>query len=154
MLRELRAYWKYYVFQSFFAVVTLFIVLLALRMEHPVKIASIGSSAFIVFAMPNSITAKPRNVIGGHVVGLICGSLCALIPSTTLYHSALVYSLAVGLSIFIMVVIDMEHPPASGTALGFAITGFSDEATIAVMASTVVLALIHRIFRISLKDLT
>lgn len=154
MIKELRLFWKHYVFQSLFATLTLFIVLLLLQLEHPVKIASIGSSAFIVFAMPRSITANPRNVIGGHLSGLICGSLCALIPHTDTLYAALVYSLAVGLSIFTMVVVDTEHPPASGTALGFAITGFSMEAAIAVMASSVALSLVHRFFRMRLKDLT
>jgi len=154
MLGELRLFWKHYVFQSLFATLTLFVVLLSLQLEHPVKIASIGSSAFIVFAMPRSITAKPRNVIGGHVVGLVCGSLCAMIPHATLFHSAVVYSLAVGLSIFIMVVIDTEHPPASGTALGFAITGFSIEAAAAVIICAVLLSFVRRFFRDYLKDLT
>ena len=104
--------------------------------------------------MPKSITAKTRNVVGGHVVGLICGTLCALIPHPSLLLSAIVYSLAVGLSILIMVITDTEHPPASGTALGVAIKGFSPNVTIAVMASVTVLSLIHRLFGRHLRDLT
>lgn len=154
MVEELRLFWKNYVFQSVFAVFAIFIVLLFLRLEHAAIIAPIGSTAFIVFAMPRSVTAKPRNVIGGHSVGLICGSLCALIPASSSLHSTIVYALAIGLSILLMVITDTGHPPASGTALGVAVRGFSLDITIAVMTSAIILSLIHHLFKRHLKDLT
>ena len=79
-LKELRLYWKNYVFQSLFATLVIFAVLLGLRFQEVVIIASIGSTAFIVFAMPNSVAAKPVNIIGGQLVGFACGYLCGLIP--------------------------------------------------------------------------
>ncbi|MCK4256753.1 HPP family protein [candidate division WOR-3 bacterium] len=154
IVKELRLYWKNYVFQSLFATLAIFIVLLTLSLQEAVIIASIGATTFIVFAMPKSITAKPRNVIGGHLVGLISGSLCALIPHPLFLHSIMVYSLAVGFSIFIMVITDTEHPPASGTALGVAIHGFSLGVTIAVIIRVVILSLIHHLFKRYLRDLT
>ena len=54
--------------------------MLVLTMEHVVIIASIGATAFIVFLMPGNVTASPRRVIGGHVIGLISGYLVTLIP--------------------------------------------------------------------------
>ena len=153
MTKELRS-WKNYIFQSLLATMTTFIVLLLLSMEQAVIIASIGATAFIVFAMPTSITARPRNVIGGHLIGLLCGSICALIPQPSFLHSGIAYSLAVGLSFFMMVIADAEHPPASGTALGVAITGFSWNATIAVITSAVVLSLVHHSLRPFLRDIT
>jgi len=154
MIKEFRTFWKNYVFQSLFATLAIFIVLLFLSLQHAVIIASIGATTFIVFAMPKNITAQPRNVVGGHLVGLTCGSLCALIPHQTFLHSILIYSLAVGLSIFIMVVTDTEHPPASGTALGVAMRGFSPDVIIAVVTSVTVLALIHHLLKRYLRDLT
>jgi CBS-domain-containing membrane protein len=154
MVEELSSYWKNYVFQSLLAALTTFVVLLFLSLQEAVIVASIGATAFIVFAMPNSITARPRNVIGGHLVGLLCGTLFALIPHSSFLYSAVAYSLSVGLSIFIMVVIDTEHPPASGTALGVAITGFSTAVVLAVMTSAVVLSLVRHSFRRHLRDLT
>ena len=153
MTEELRLFWKNYIFQSFLATLTIFVVLLFLSIEHAVIIASIGATAFIVFAMPKSITAKPRNVIGGHLVGFLSGCLCALIPHSSFLYSILLYSLAVGLSIFIMVVTDTEHPPASGTALGFAITGFDLNAAIALITSAIMLSLAHHFFKPYLRDL-
>lgn len=154
MAKELRLYWKNYVFQSLFATFATFVVLLFLSLQQAVIIASIGATSFIVFTMPKNISAKPRNVIGGHSVGLISGSLCALIPHPSFLHSIIVYSLAVGLSIFVMVITDTEHPPASGTALGVAIKGFSLNVTIAVIASAIMLSLIHHFFKRYLKDLS
>jgi len=152
--REFRRLWKNYLYQSLLATVVVFIVLLLLTAEHAVVIASIGATAFIVFTMPRNITAEPRRVIGGHLIGLFSGSLCALIPQPSIFPSIIAYSLAVGISIFLMVALDAEHPPAGGTALGIAITGFSPNVAIAVLTSSVVLSLAHHFFKSFLKDLT
>lgn len=154
MLAEFRRYWKNYVSQCLLATCVVFIVLLALSLRNAVIIASIGATAFIIFAMPGMVTANPRNVIGGHTTGLIIGSLCFLIPHSTVFYTALSCSLAVGLAIFIMVVIDTEHPPAAATALGFAMSGFSLKTAMALVLSIVVLSLVHYFFRPLLKDLT
>jgi len=84
MVNELGWFWRNYVFQRLFATFAIFIVLLYLGLQEAVIIASIGASAFIVFAMPKNIIAKTRNVVGGHIVGLVSGALCALIPHPTL----------------------------------------------------------------------
>ena len=153
MIGKFRSLWKNYIFQSFLAALTIFLVLLFLTIEHAVVIAAIGATAFIVFAMPRNVTANSRNIIGGHLVGLFSGSLCALIPQPSFLCSIMAYSLAVGLSIFIMVIIDTEHPPAAATALGVAITGFSLSASIAVITSVIVLSLAHHFLKPFLRDL-
>ena len=66
----------------------------------------------------------------------------------------MVYSLAVGATIFTMVVTDTEHPPAAGTALGIAMTGISLDVFIAVSISIILLSLIHRFLKSHMKDLT
>ena len=154
MDEEFTSHWKSYVFQSLLATLAIFVALLLFSMQHPVIIASVGATTFIVFAMPKSVTAKPRNVVGGHLVGLFCGFLCTLIPQFSFSHPAVAYSLAVGLSIFVMVVTDTEHPPASGTALGVAVEGYSMSLMIAVITSVIVLSLAHRFLKPLLRDLT
>lgn len=158
-IRKFREHWKNYVFQSILATLVVFLILLSLRLQkHAVIIASLGATTFIVFAMPNQITARPRNIIGGYTVGFLCGFVCSLLPiadvmSESLGHS-LLYAVAVGLSIFIMVVSDTEHPPASGVALGVAINGFSLDVTISIVISVAVLTVTHHFFRNYLRDLT
>jgi CBS-domain-containing membrane protein len=146
--------WLNYIYQSLLATVVIFIILLLLNMEHAVVIASIGATAFIVFTMPRNVTAAPRRVIGGHIVGFICGSAFAFIPHPTALTAIIIYSLAVGTTVFLMVSLDVEHPPAGGTALGVAITGFSVSVMVAVLTSSIVLSLAHRFFKKYLKDLT
>jgi CBS-domain-containing membrane protein len=148
--REFRQHWKNYVMQSILATIAVFIVLYFLNLRHAVIIASIGATAFIIFAMPESITAQPRNVIGGQLVGLFFGFIFSLFPQ---YH-IIMYALAVGASIFTMVVIDTEHPPAAGTALGVAITGITWEVFVAVTASIILLSIIHVLAKPYIRDLT
>lgn len=150
---KFRANWKHYTFQSLLATLVLFIILIVLKLQNAVITASIGATAFIIFAMPDNITAGPRNVIGGHALGLFFGAACALIPHSLWVHSALVYSLAVGLSILAMVVLDMEHPPAAGTALGMAITGATWPVSGALIFSVISLSVIHKLFLGRLKNL-
>ncbi|OGO23378.1 MAG: hypothetical protein A2144_01035 [Chloroflexi bacterium RBG_16_50_9] len=151
--REFRALWKNYAYQSFMATLVIFLVFWLLSAEEAVIVASIGSTAFIVFTMPTSLTAKSRRVIGGHITGLLCGILGAFILSQWVIPMILVYSVTVGLSIFLMVALDFEHPPASGTALGVAISGFSFKILIAILTSAAILSLAHHYMKKYLKDL-
>jgi len=160
MVAELRLHWKNYVFQSALATLALLLALWVLKLEGGafsvrgvVIVASLGATGFIVFAMPNSPTARPRNVVAGHVVGLICGVLCNLLTAPGSPYVIIAYAVAVGISIFVMVVIDAEHPPASGTALGVAIAGASWATAIAVVTGAVLLALAHCALRRWLRDL-
>ena len=123
MIDEFRLHWKNYVFQSLFATVAVFVVLYFLTLQNAVIIASIGATAFIVFAMPKALTANARNVIGGHVVGLFWGFVFSLVPHATMIGSIVCYSAG-------RRSLHLHHgghghgaPPASGTALGVAITG-------------------------------
>jgi CBS-domain-containing membrane protein len=150
---KFKSNWKSYVIQSSFAALSVFIIILILKMEHAVVIASIGATAFIVFAMPNNITAKPKKIIGGHLVGLITGSFFAIFTNDYLILTALIYSAAVGVAFLIMVITDTEHPPAAGTALGLSITGYSIDAVVAVLTSVIILSIIQFFAKSKLKDL-
>jgi CBS-domain-containing membrane protein len=145
--------WKHYFYQSFLATAVVFFVLLLLTMENVVVIASIGATAFIVFTMPKNITARPRRIIGGHFTGLVSGSLCYLIPHDSTLATVFVLSLAVGIAVFFMVTLDFEHPPAGGTALGVALTGFSTDIFLALFTSMVILSLAHHFSKRFIRDL-
>jgi len=154
---------KSYIMQSLLAVVAVAVILYFVEvLTHAAIVAALGASAFVVFAMPHSITAHPRRLIGGHVVGLLCGTFCyyaflsgplgKLITSwefTTLF----IYALAVGLSIFLMAITNTEHPPAAGTALGIVAHAWSYQVVIFVLLCAVSLAIVRRLFRSQLRDL-
>jgi CBS-domain-containing membrane protein len=111
--KDFKRRWKNYVYQSLLAFAAVTAVLWLLYRENAVVVASIGATAFIVFTMPRLPTAQPRRIIGGHIIGLVSGSLAALVPHNAELTTILIYALAVGVSIFLMVSLDMEHPPAA-----------------------------------------
>ena len=152
-----------YIFQCFLATLAILIVLLFLDvLKHTAIIASLGATAFIVFATPKSYPSLPRPLIGGYIVGIFVGSLCyllstsswilALVPTQKLLH--LIFgSLAVGISIFLMVITDTEHPPAAGIALGLVINEWDYRTIIFIISGVLVLFLIKILLRSVLVDL-
>jgi len=142
--------WKYYLLQSLLAAGALFILVLILGKDKMVVISAMGATAFIVFAMPTTVSAQTKNVIGGHLVGLASGAIFYFTP---LPYYSLEYALAVGIAIFIMVALDVEHPPAAGTALAVVINEVSLDAFVTIMLSAVILSQCRYYLRHRLKDL-
>lgn len=158
MLEEFRRYWKHFVLQSLLATGSVFLILVILGLQEAVIIASLGATTFVVFAIPKNFTARPRNVIGGHTVGLVCGFVGAgvlqLFPSPeNMFTQSAIFAVAIGLAIFVMVVIDAEHPPAAGTALAVALEGFSLHTAGGVLFFAVILSAIRWLLRNYLRDL-
>ncbi len=71
-------------------------------------IAPFGASCVLVFALPHSPLAQPRNVIGGHVLSAAVGVCAYAFFGTAPWSSAL----AVGLAIALMELTGTLHPPA------------------------------------------
>jgi len=152
-----------YIVQSLFAVIAVALILFFVEvLTHAAIVAALGASTFIVFAMPHSITAQPRRLIGGHIIGLICGTFCYYafltgplgeLSANWEYMPWFAGALSVGLSIFLMTITDTEHPPAASTALGIALHIWSHEVVIFVLSFAVGLALIRRLLRGYLRDL-
>jgi len=155
---------KSYVVQSLLAVVAVAVILYFVQViTHAAIVAALGASAFIVFATPHSNMARPRRLIGGHVVGVICGSIGYFVllfdPLEKLaanwdFIFWFACALTVGFSIFIMAVTNTEHPPAAGTALGFvAAHEWSTQVVIFVLLCAISLALIRKLCWRRLRDL-
>lgn len=158
--KKFRANWHSYVFQSLLAVLALIAILYFLDiMTHAAIVAALGASAFIIFAMPRSATAQPRNVIGGHIMGLIAGSSCyfALLYPPLGLSEKFIYivaaALSVGLAILLMVITDTEHPPAAATALGIVAYGWSMWTVLFVLIFAVALLLARFLLRPWLREL-
>lgn len=141
--------WKYYLLQSLLATVVLFILVLVLGQYKLVLISAIGATTFIVFAMPRNASAKTKNIIGGHLVGMACGAIFYF----TAFPLFVEYPLAVGLAFLLMVILDVEHPPAVGTALAVVINEVSLDAFITIMLSAVILSQCRYYLRGHLKNL-
>lgn len=115
---------------------------------------ALASTNFVLFAMPHSPPARVRSAFGGHLIALVVGLACALIPHTSSRLSVtLVYALAVGLAFFGMLVTDTEHPPAAGTALSAAMVGWSWPFIGSTLVGAALLVFIQYIFKTQLFDL-
>jgi len=150
-----------YIWQSLAAGAVILVVLMLLdAVQQTAIIASLGASAFIVFAAPNSYSAKPRAILGGYAVGTACGILSMLTVQAltscgtewTVWR-AVAGAAAVAVSMFVMTVTDTEHPPASGLAMAFLLNPW-DMATVAVvMGAAGILTLAGRLLKRWLLDL-
>ncbi len=153
----------HYVMQSLLATVAVAIILQFVGvLTHAAIVASLGASTFIVFAMPKYVTAQPRRLIGGHIVGLLCGLLCYFVfvigPLGKISENSefilwIAGALSVGLSILLMSITNTEHPPAAGTALGIIAHEWTYQTIIFVLVCAVSLAIAGRLLRGYLRDL-
>jgi CBS-domain-containing membrane protein len=150
-----------YIFQSFLATLTMLSILLFLDiLKQTAIIAALGATAFITFTAPKSYASKARPLIGGYIVGIFCGVLCNLIATSYCKIFAdirILYivfgSLAVGISIFIMVITNTEHPPASGIALGLVINEWTFKTLIFIIVGILFLLLVKTLLKSIIIDL-
>ena len=85
----------------------------------PWLIASMGSSAVLLFAVPHGPLSQPWPLLGGHLVSALIGVACARWLGTDLWSAAT----AAGLSIGAMHALRCLHPPGGATALTAVIGG-------------------------------
>lgn len=150
--RRFKENWVNYVWQSLAAGLVSFVVIWVFsELIGLIILASIGSTFFTVFALPNNRTAQPRNVIGSYLICVLIGLACCFIPSASISGG-----IAVGTAAFLMVITDTEHPPAAGIALGMALSpSIQLNLTGAVLAviAAVLASVLKRILAPWLKDL-
>jgi CBS-domain-containing membrane protein len=109
-------------------------------------IAPFGATSVLVFAIPQSPLARPRNVIGGHLISTFVG-LCVF---KLLGATPLALGLGVGLAIAAMSLSETLHPPAGADPIVVILGAASWQflfTPVLVGASAIVLiaALFHRL---------
>ena len=75
---------------------------------------SFGSSMVLLFGFPESPFAQPKNVFFGHLVTSVVG---VLILKFLPVDQFLQIAIAVGLGIFVMILLGVTHPPAGGNPI-------------------------------------
>lgn len=76
-------------------------------------IAPMGASAILLFAVPASPLSQPWNIVVGNSIAAVAGVLCYhLIPNLSL-----AFSMAVAISIVMMMSTDSLHPPSGAVAI-------------------------------------
>lgn len=120
-----------------------FLATLAQSLEQALLIAPFGASCVLLFALPSSPLARPRNVIGGHVLSALVG----LLVLALLGNSALACGIGVGLAIAVMQFTGTVHPPAGGNPLVVIMTGAGwSFLALPVLAGTIALVLLARLY--------
>lgn len=144
-----------YIIQCLIATATLAVVLFYMDLfTDTTVVASIGASAFIVFTMPHKNVSKEKYILGGYAVGTIVGILFhMLLISVPSIPAGVLGALAVGVAMFLMVVLDLEHPPAAAHALGVTVGGFSMDMIIFLAVVCICILLIRRLLGRWLIDL-
>jgi CBS-domain-containing membrane protein len=122
----------------------------AAAIQRPLLVPSLGPTAFLIFERPRLAAAAPRNIVLGHLIGIVCGEVALRLAgvdaaTASLEHvtarSAVAAALSVALVMVITVMLGVPHPPAAATTLIVSLgllTGFVELA--ALMVAVVLLA--------------
>ena len=76
--------------------------------------ASFGSSMVLLFGFSESPFAQPKNVFFGHLITALVGVFFVNFIPLPIYISI---AGAVGIGIFLMIILDIVHPPAGGNPI-------------------------------------
>ena len=79
----------------------------------PFLVAPFAATCVLVFGAPESPLAQPAAVIGGHLVCAALGLMLAMVLPNEWWSLALV----VGISIFVMTILRVTHPPAGAVTI-------------------------------------
>ena len=81
--------------------------------------ASFASSVVVVFGYPENEFAQPKNVLLGHLlcafIGILFVTLFKISQDRTIFFLAI--GIAVGLSVMLMMMFKISHPPAGGNTV-------------------------------------
>ena len=154
---------RHYLVQGGLATIGMFAVLLFVdSFSDAAVVAALGASVVIMFVHPTSKLGAPRALVGGHLLGLLVGSVFSLIlfapPVSVLLEGIsalrdLALAASVGAVIVLMAITDTEHPPAGGTVLGMSTRVFDPSIFAIIIGAVIVLAVTKRVLRRYLRDL-
>ncbi len=149
-----------YAAQSILASVVLAFVLLWLdSFIDFVIISALGATTFILFAMPQQSASIPRRVIGGYITGIVVGKTFLFllnIIEASIQQNILVNifgAISVGITIFLMTIINTEHPPAVGVSLVIILHGYEWRTLLLIVVAVILLKLVQSVLKKWLIDL-
>ena len=76
--------------------------------------ASFGSSMVLLFGFPESPFAQPKNVFFGHLCTALVGVIFVNLVPLPIYINI---ALGVGAGVFLMILLNIVHPPAGGNPI-------------------------------------
>jgi len=148
---------KIYLFKCFVALFATALVLTSFQFAVKdvilgvVGASSLASSIFIAFALPEAAAAHPKRMVGSYVCAAIIGivfyylATYLIVLQDVLSFSATyeaIGALAVTLTMLLMIMLSLEHPPATGLALGLVIEPWRWSTLLVIMLAIVCIAII------------
>ena len=116
MINIIKENFKRAIFALIFSIITIG-TLSFLSFETPYGlflVGSFGSSMVLLFGYPESPFAQPKNVFFGHLITSLIGVLTLeFLPLDQFLQIAI----AVGIGIFLMIILGVTHPPAGGNPI-------------------------------------
>ena len=76
--------------------------------------ASFGSSMVLLYGFPESPFAQPKNIFFGHLLTALVGVIFVNFIQLPIF---ITIPIAVGFGIFLMIILDVVHPPAGGNPI-------------------------------------
>ena len=76
--------------------------------------ASFGSSMVLLYGFPESPFAQPKNIFFGHLLTAFVGVVFVNFIQLPIF---IIIPAAVGFGIFLMIILDVVHPPAGGNPI-------------------------------------
>ena len=87
---------------------------ISLNTNYNLLIGSFGATMVLTFGFPESPFSQPKNILFGHLITSLVG---ILIYKHLFIQMYFVIAIAVGLGIFLMILLNVTHPPAGGNAI-------------------------------------
>ncbi len=91
--------------------------LLLLPTGHPWLLPSLGGLCVILFGMPESVMARPRSFVGGHVLSTVIGLAFVHFGADTVGGGKIWAFAAVAVSLALMMLTRTIHSPAGANPL-------------------------------------
>lgn len=151
---EARHVWAAFVFINSFITIAI-LSAFAYVFNLPFIFPSLGPTAIMFFLTPRAIAARPRNVIGGHAIGIVCGYLGLVMTGLAAAPSILTdgvtlprifaASIALALTGAVMVIAKTPHSPAGATTLIIALGFITQPTSLAIIEVAVCLLVLQAV---------
>ncbi len=142
-----REKWREDILPSIFTAITIFSILYLIRLGQNIVLTSFAASAFIVFTLPENVTAQPQNVLGGHLIGFMSAALTTILGKPAQIPALIIIAISLAISTFAMSILDLHHPPANGTTLAVALNGLSQGVIISIGVSLLLLLFFNTVYK-------
>lgn len=119
--------------------------------EVVLVMAPFGATAVLVFGVPNSPLAQPKNVVFGHLITAVIGVVFTQFVGVT----PLTLAIASGLGVSVMLLTKTTHPPAGANPMLIMLSGQSWAFLITpVLTGAVLIVLVGKTFNLLQRRIT